>query len=119
MLEETGLRGGLGAAALALTSGVHAGGLFLPVGSADAAPRSIEVDPDVTEWRVRVARQELRAVRDDAENGGAGRLLLNVADVADLDVQDSLLANMSTVRRISASQKFQLGNHIQTTATQT
>ena len=36
--------------------------------------------------RVRIARQELRAVRNDVENAGSGRLLLNVADGAHFDV---------------------------------
>ena len=38
------------------------------------------------EQRVRIARQDLSAVRDDVEGGGAGRLVLNVADGAHLDV---------------------------------
>lgn len=76
----------LGAAALALTGGAHAGGLFLPVGAADVVPGSSEMDPDARELRVHIARQELRAVRDEVENAGAGRLLLNVADGAQLDV---------------------------------
>ena len=70
---------------LALTCGAHAGGLFLPL-SADAVPRSIETDPDARELHVRIARQELRAVRADVENAGAGRLLLNIADGVQLDV---------------------------------
>ena len=70
----------LGAAALALTCGAHAGGLFLPVGAVGAASRGIEVGPDAGERRVRVARRELGAVRDDIESVGAGRLVLNIAD---------------------------------------
>ena len=76
----------LGAVALALTGGVYAGGLFLPVGTTDAVPRSIKVGPDGRERRVRIARQELSAVRDDVAGGGAARLLLNVVDGAQLDV---------------------------------
>ena len=82
------IRAALGAACLALPGGVHAGGLFLPVsaGGAASAPRSIEVAPDARERQVRVARQDLNAVRDDVESAGAGRLLLNVAEGAHLDV---------------------------------
>ena len=38
------------------------------------------------ERRVRIARQELTAARDDVENAGAGRLLLNVRDGVRLEV---------------------------------
>ena len=38
------------------------------------------------ERRVRIARQELTAARDDVENAGAGRLLFNVRDGMHLDV---------------------------------
>ena len=89
------VRVALGAAALALASGPHAAGLFLPAGPAsDVAPvakaaparRSAAAVPDAWERRVRVARHELAAARADVEGTGAGRLLLNVRDDVRLDV---------------------------------
>ena len=82
------LKRSVGAAALALACGVHAGNLFVPVDAAGgaAALRSIEMAPDARKQQVQIARQELRAARDDVENTGAGRLLLNVAGGAHLDV---------------------------------
>ena len=88
-------RGALGAAALALANGLHAAGLFLPVGAdGDVAPAARSAParqgaatvPDAWERRVRIARHELTAARADVETAGAGRLLLNVRDGARLDV---------------------------------
>ena len=78
----------IGAAALALTCGTHAAGLFQLTGAADVAASqgSASVVADARERRVRVARQYLSAARAEVENVGAGRLLLNVADGAHLDV---------------------------------
>ena len=73
--------------AAAVASGLHAAGLFLPVGPADVAPEaklaSVQQSASTHsgrawERRVRVARQELTAARNDVENVGEGRLLLNV-----------------------------------------
>lgn len=81
------IRAALGAACLALPSGVHAAGLFLPV-----APAGVAVEPQGTsvamagQQRVRIARHELSAVRHDVENDGAARLLLNVTDGVHLEV---------------------------------
>ena len=82
------IRAALGAACLALPSGVHAAGLFLPVAPAGVAvePQGASVAMAGQGQRVRIARHELSAVRHDVENAGAGRLLLNVAEGADLDV---------------------------------
>ena len=85
----------LGAAAVAVASCLHAAGLFLPVGPADVAPeaKSASVLQSASmhtgrawERRVRIARQELSAARDDVESVGGGRLLLNVRDGTHLDV---------------------------------
>lgn len=84
------IRAALGAACLALPalpSGVHAAGLFLPVAPTGAVePQGATVAMTAQEQRVRIARHELSAVRHDVENAGTGRLLLNVADGAHLDV---------------------------------
>ena len=95
------VRGALGAAALALASGLHAADLFLPVGPAGGAAdrwtvapaarsapagRSKPAVPHVLEQRVRIARHELTMARNDVENAGAGRLQLNVRDGVRLDV---------------------------------
>ena len=89
------VRGALGAAALVLANGLHAAGLFLPVGAdGDVAPAA-RPDParqgaatvsDAWERRVRIARHELTAARAAVETAGAGRLLLNVRAGARLDV---------------------------------
>ena len=95
---EAVARFAFGAVALGLACGIHAAGLFLPVGpagaAADVAPGARSVParqaaatvPDAWERRVRIARHELAAARDDVETAGAGRLLLNVRDGARLDV---------------------------------
>ena len=91
------VRTALGAVALALASGLHAAGLFLPVGPDNAVPDVAPVAKSaparrstsaVPEWerRVRIARHELTAARDDVENAGAGRLLLNMRDGVRLNV---------------------------------
>ena len=92
------VRAALGAATLAMAGGLHAAGLFLPVDAADEAAdvapavqsasvrRSASAVPDAWEQRVRVARHELVAARDDIETTGAGRLLLNVRRGVHLDV---------------------------------
>ena len=95
------VRAALGAAALALASGLHAADLFLPVGPDDGAAdrwtvapaarsvpagRSTSAVPHVLEQRVRIARHELTTARNDVENAGAGRLQLNVRDGVRLDV---------------------------------
>ena len=85
------------AAFLALAGGSRAAGLFLPVGPAgvaDVAPaartaparHSTSGAPDAWERRVRVARDQLTKAREDVENAGAGRLLLNVREGVHLDV---------------------------------
>ena len=78
----------IGAAALALTCGTHAAGLFQLTGAADVAASqgSASVVADAREHRVRVARQYLSAARAEIENTGEGSLLLNVAEGAHLDV---------------------------------
>ena len=82
-------RTALGAAALALASGLHAGDLFLPAGATGApgAPAAKSAAGD-NAWKrhVRIARHELDAARDRAEGPGEGRLLLNVRDGVRLDV---------------------------------
>ena len=89
------VRGALGVAALALANGLHAAGLFLPVGAdGDVAPaagtaparQGATMVSDAWERRVRIARHELTAARADVETAGAGRLLLNVRDGVRLDV---------------------------------
>ena len=81
------IRAALGAVCLALPSGVHAAGLFLPATPAGVAEhQNAAVAVAEQEQRVRIARQDLRAARHDVENSGAGRLLLNVADAAHFDV---------------------------------
>ena len=88
-------RGALGAAALALANGLHAAGLFLPVGAdGDVAPRGGKVSAgrtalvvrDPWERRIRIARHELTIAHDDLQNVGEGRLLLNVRDGLRLNV---------------------------------
>ena len=86
------------ATALGLACGIHAAGLFLPVGpagaAADVAPgarsaparQGASTVSDAWERRVRITRHELTAARADVDNAGAGRLLLNVRDGARLDV---------------------------------
>lgn len=89
----------LGTVAFGLTNCGHAAGLFLPVARAsvpaEVAPampkaasvrRSTSRVPDAWERRVRVARHELVVARDDVEDTGAGRLLLNVKDGVHLNV---------------------------------
>ena len=72
------------AVTLALACGTNAAGLFLP---ADAAiHRGPSAITDMHERPVRIARQELSAVRHDVENARAGHLLLNVEDGTPLDV---------------------------------
>ena len=90
------IRVALGAAALAAGSALHADDLFLPAGPTDTAPvtpqvKSVPVPRSAAasatwERRVRVARQELAVARDDVENAGAGRLLLNVKNGVHLNV---------------------------------
>ena len=92
------VRVALGAAALALASGLQAGDLFLPVGPADAAGdvvrsansafvrKSTSDGSGAWERRVGIARHELAVARDSVESAGAGRLLLNVRDGVRLDV---------------------------------
>ena len=85
----------LGACTIATASCLHAAGLFLPVGPADVAPgaKSASVRQSASlhsgrawERRVRIARQDLTAARDDVESVGQGRLLLNVRDGVRLNV---------------------------------
>ena len=75
----------------------HADALFLPVAAQDrpAVPAAgFGLDGNARrpasggawERRVRVARHELAAAREDIENAGAGRLLLNVKDGVRLNV---------------------------------
>lgn len=71
-------------ATLALACGTHAAGLFLPAQA--ATQRGLSATTDMRERPVRIAREELSAVLDDIESAGTGRLLLNVADGARLDV---------------------------------
>lgn len=96
--ERGGCRAALGAFAVALAGGIQAGGLFLPVGPADAAAggaaaartgptgRTASATRDAWERRVRVARHELAVARADVEAGGPGRLLFNLRDGVHLDV---------------------------------
>ena len=92
------VRAALVMAGLVLAGGSHAAGLFLPVGPGDpaadgsagrpirAATRNTAAVSDAWERRVRIARPELSAAREDVANAGAGRLLLNVRDGVRLDV---------------------------------
>ena len=75
----------------------HADALFLPVAAQDrpampAAGFGLDgaarhpTSGGAWERRVRVARHKLAAAREDIENAGAGRLLLNVKDGVRLDV---------------------------------
>lgn len=92
------LRAVLGSVALAMAGGIHAAGLFLPLGPSDAAiavapaatfpaVRRVSAEaPAAWERHVRVARHELAAARNDVEGAGAGRLQLNVRDGVRLDV---------------------------------
>ena len=85
-------------------SGLHAAGLFLPVGAADTADTAAD-SPSVAksaqkrqskrpsmsvseawERRVRIARDELARARAGVESAGAGRLLLNVREGLRLNV---------------------------------
>ena len=85
-------RAALGAGAIAWASGLHAAGLFLPVGPASAvadiapAERSAWAAPKAWERRVRIARHELTTARANVENAGAGRLLLDIKNGVRLDV---------------------------------
>ncbi len=95
---EAVARFAFGAIALGLAGGIHAAGLFLPVGPAgadggvapaarpDPARQGASTVSDAWERRVRIARHELTAARADVETAGAGRLLLNVRDGVRLDV---------------------------------
>ena len=85
----------LGAIALLLAFGSNATGLLLPPdGATDLGPatRSATVRGPTSavggawEQRVRIARHELTAAREDVESGGRGRLLLNVRDGVRLNV---------------------------------
>ena len=83
----------VGALALGLANWGQAAGLFLPVADNSTAPATTPYDsmrtaPLAGPWerRVRIARPELTAARDDVANAGAGRLLLNVRDGVRLDV---------------------------------
>ena len=81
----------LGVAALAMTSGLHAAGLFQPVGTAKVAPATKSTSlrrsaHDAWERPVRIDRPKLAAARDEVENVGAGHLLLNVRAGVQLDV---------------------------------
>ena len=81
-----------------MAGGIHAAGLFLPLGPPDAAiavapaatfpaVRRVSAEaPAAWERRVRIARHELAAARNDVEGAGAGRLQLNVRDGVRLDV---------------------------------
>ena len=91
------VRVAFGVAAFAVATGLHAAGLFLPVAPTGAKAAKADVSPptlastrprvpDARERRVRIARQELAAARDDVGFAGAGRLLLNVRDGVRLDV---------------------------------
>ena len=95
------VRAALGAAALALASGLHAADLFLPAGTAGAAAdrwtvapaarsaaagRSTSAVPHAREQRVRIARHELTTARNEVKSAGAGRLQLNLRDGVRLDV---------------------------------
>lgn len=82
---------------LALAGGSRAAGIFLPVGPAGAAdlaraarsapaPHNTSAAPDAWERRVRVARDQLTKAREDVEDAGAGRLLLNVREGVHLAV---------------------------------
>ena len=88
-------RSALAAVALALASWTQAAGLFLPVtpqsesgwvavaGQGTTASRPVG---EMSERRVRIARNELARARDDVEYSGAGRLLLNMRTNVDLDM---------------------------------
>lgn len=92
------VRVALAIAALALAGRSHAAGIFLSVGPAGATAdvpqaagpatttRNTAVVADAWEQRVRIARHELTAAREDVESAGRGRLLLNVRDGVRLDV---------------------------------
>ena len=92
------VRKSVGVGAVVLAGTIHAGGLFLPAdgvgatadvvhGAKSAVRRSSRaLGSNVWERRVRIARQELAVARDDVQNFGSGRLLLNVKDGVDLDV---------------------------------
>ena len=88
-------RSALAAVALALASWTQAAGLFLPVtpqsasgwvavaGQGTTASRPVG---EMSERRVRIARNELARARDDVEYSGTGRLLLNVRTDVGLDM---------------------------------
>ena len=81
----------LGATALAMTGGLHAAGLFQPVGTAEVVPATKSTSVrrsanDAWERPVGIDRHELAAARDDVERAGIGRLLLNVRNGVQLDV---------------------------------
>ena len=88
-------RSALAFVALALASWTHAAGLFLPVTPqsasgwvAVAGQGTTASSPvgEMSERRVRIARNELARARDDVEHSGAGRLLLNMRTDVDLDM---------------------------------
>ena len=85
----------LASVALALASWTQAAGLFLPVTPqgasgwvAVAGQGTTASSPvgEMSERRVRIARNELARARDDVEYSGAGRLLLNMRTDVDLDM---------------------------------
>ena len=88
-------RSALASVVLALASWTQAAGLFLPVtpqsesgwvavaGQGTTASRPVG---EMSEQRVRIARNELARARDDVEYSGAGRLLLNMRTDVDLDM---------------------------------
>ena len=88
-------RSALAAVALALANWTQAAGLFLPVTPqsasgwvAVAGQGTTASSPvgEMSERRVRIARDELARARDDVEHSGAGRLLLNMRTDVDLDM---------------------------------
>ena len=85
----------LAAVALALASWTQAAGLFLPVTPQSASgwvpvagQGTTASSPvgEISERRVRIARNELARARDDVEYSGTGRLLLNMRTDVDLDM---------------------------------
>ena len=85
----------LAAVALALANWTQAAGLFLPVTPQSASGWVAVAGQEITasrpvgemsERRVRIARNELARARDDVENSGTGRLLLNVRTDVNLDM---------------------------------
>ena len=85
----------LGAFALALANWTQAAGVFLPVSDADAPDKVATIGQKTTasrpngqtwERRVEIVGNELARARDDVENLGTGRLLLNVRTGVELDM---------------------------------